>query len=411
MERIIFLVDIQSFFASIEKADNPSLRDKPIVVAGDPERRSGVILAACPLAKRWGVETAEALWEAQQKCPHLTVVKPRMQKYVQASLEITDLMYTFSDLVEPYSIDEQFIDLTHSLHLLAKTPAQAALLIQETIYRRLGVKARIGIGPNKVLAKMACDHFAKKNERGIAVLDRETLAEQLWPLPVRALFGVGRRLAHHLERMGIRTIGHLAQTPVTVLKKRWGINGERLWLTANGIDHSPVSPASHARSKSIGHHMTLPRDYIALEEIKVILLELCEEVSRRSRLKGYVGHTISVGVRGARLDSPIGFYRQTQLPEKTNHGPDLFQAALTLLNQHWSGYPIRSIGVTLSGLERASEQQLTLFDQTLVKKERLNRVVDQIKERYGDSALLRAVSLTGAGQARERAQKIGGHYK
>lgn len=411
MERVIFLVDIQSFFASIEKRADPSLRHKPIVVAGDPERRSGVILAACPLAKRWGVETAEALWEAQQKCPHLTVVKPRMETYVEASVELTRLMYSFSDLVEPYSIDEQFIDVTHTLPLLGGDPVGAAVLLQRTIYEEMEIRARIGIGPNKVLAKMACDNFAKKNKTGIASLTRETLATQLWPLPVRSLFGVGKRMARHLERMGIRTIGQLAQMPLEPLKKRWGINGERLWLTANGIDESPVSPSSHEKMKSIGHHMTLPRDYTTLEEIRVVLLELCEEVSWRARLKNCIGQTIAVGIRGARLETETGFFRQTQLPEKTNHGPDLFKGALRLFQRHWNGQPVRSIGITLSGLEPAELRQLSLFDQAIIKKEQLNRAVDQIRERYGKAAILRAASLTGAGQARERAQKIGGHYK
>ncbi|QZT35442.1 DNA polymerase IV [Caldalkalibacillus thermarum TA2.A1] len=411
-ERVIFLVDVQSFFASIEKTADRSLQHKPIVVAGDPERRSGVILAACPLAKQWGIETAEALWEAQQKCPGVTVVKPHMQKYIEISVQLTAIMESFSDLVEPYSIDEQFIDLTPTLHLFGGSPYQAARLLQHKIQQEIGVYARIGIGPNKVLAKMACDNFAKKNKEGIAHISYDTLPATLWPLPVRSLFGVGSRMSRHLERMGIRTIGQLAQTPVERLRKKWGINGERLWLTANGIDESPVSPRSHDEQKAIGHHMTLPRDYETLEQIKVILLELSEEVGRRARRKGYVGDTVSVGVRGARFDLPTGFHRQTKLTEKTNDGLDVFKAAFDLFCTHWDGEPIRSAGVALSGLEPDHCRQLSLFNfETTLKKERLSKAVDHIKNKYGAAAILRAASLTAAGQARDRAQKIGGHYK
>ncbi|MDQ0339127.1 nucleotidyltransferase/DNA polymerase involved in DNA repair [Caldalkalibacillus uzonensis] len=409
-EQVIFLVDVQSFFASIEKTADPSLQHKPIVVAGDPERRSGVILAACPLAKQWGIETAEALWEAQQKCPSVTVVKPHMQKYIDISVQITTILQSFTDLVEPYSIDEQFMDVTPTLHLFGGEPWDVASLLQHKIQQEVGVYVRIGIGPNKVLAKMACDNFAKKNKAGIAQISHDTLPTTLWPLPVRALFGVGSRISRHLERMGIRTIGQLAQTPVERLSQKWGINGERLWLTANGIDHSPVSPRSHDEQKAIGHHMTLPRDYETIEQIKVILLELSEEVGRRARLKGYVGDTVSVGVRGARFDFPTGFHRQIKLPQKTNYGLDVFKAAFNLFRTHWDGEPIRSAGVTLSGLESDHCRQLSLFDTTL-KKERLSQAMDHIKHKYGAAAILRAASLTAAGQARDRAKKIGGHYK
>jgi DNA polymerase-4 len=303
MESVVFLVDMQSFYASIEKALRPELKDRPVVVAGDPERRSGVILAACPLAKSYGIQNAITLREANERCPHLVVVRPRMGLYLKTSLRITEILERFSDLVEPYSIDEQFVSI-HGSEKLFGDSITIAQKIRDAIRVELGLSARIGIGPNKVLSKMACDHFAKKNKTGIFTLTHDNMKEHLWPLPVENLFGVGKRMGRHLRKMGIRTIGELAQFPLDRLKKRWGVNGHVLWMTANGLDLSPVTPHTFHSQKAIGHHMTLPRDYRTAEEIRVVLLELCEEVCRRTRRHRLLGQTVSVGCRGADFHFP-----------------------------------------------------------------------------------------------------------
>ena len=407
-KRIVFLADMQSFFASVEKAANPSLRDQPIVVAGDPERRSGVVLAACPLAKSYGVTTAEALWQAQQKCRQLVVVRPRMETYIRASLQITSIFESFTDLVEPYSIDEQFLDVTGSTSLFGD-PWNMAELIRERIRLETGVICRIGIGENKVLAKMACDNFAKKQEKGIFWLEKEKLAETLWTLPIEKLFGVGSRMKRHLQLMGIYRIGQLAELSPAVLARRWGVNGEVLWRTAHGLDESPVSPKTHDLQKGIGHHMTLPRDYHTAREIKVVLLELCEEVCRRARSKQLMGAVVSVGCRGADLDAHSGFWRQMKLDDSTNDVMTLYKAACRLFDHHWQHTPVRSVGVHLGKLTCDDVCQLNFF----ADKERqrsLASVMDSIRAKYGNAAILRAASLLEAGQARERARKIGGHY-
>jgi DNA polymerase-4 len=408
-KRIIFLADMQSFYASIEKAADPSLRDKPIVVAGDPERRSGVVLAACPIAKSYGVTTAEALWEAQQKCRQLIVVKPRMETYLRASLQITQIFESFTDLVEPYSVDEQFLDVTGSVSLFGDA-WRIAELIRERVLLETGVVCRIGIGENKVLAKMACDNFAKKREQGIFWLKREELGETLWQLPIDKLFGVGSRMKRHLHLMGIYRIGQLANMSPAVLTRRWGVNGEVLWRTANGIDDSPVSPKTHDMQKGIGHHMTLPRDYHTAREIKVVLLELCEEVCRRSRSKRLMGSVVSVGCRGADFDTATGFWRQMKLAEPTNDAMTIYEAACRLFERHWQYTPVRSVGVHLGQLTEDNVCQLSLFTDK-ERQRSLAYVMDSIRAKYGNAAILRAVSLLDAGQARERARKIGGHYK
>ncbi|GGE52678.1 DNA polymerase IV 2 [Pullulanibacillus camelliae] len=409
VQKVIFLIDIQTFYASVEKANRPELHHKPVIVSGDPKQRSGIILAACPIAKSYGIKTAERLWTAKQKCPQAVVVRPRMQRYIDVSLQITSIYKRFTDLVEAYSIDEQFLDVTGSTRLFGE-PHIIAKQIQKTIMDEIGVPARVGIGPNKVLAKMACDNFAKKQPSGLFKLNHANLQTKLWPLPIQALFGVGSRMEKHLRGMGISQIGQLATLSLEFLKRKWGINGEILWQTANGIDYSPVTPKTHDQQKAVSHYMTLPRDYERKQDIKVILLELSQEVARRSRSKRYIGNTVSVGVRGANFDHPTGFYRQVRLLSPTNFDMDIFKAAYQLFNQYWDGLPVRSVGITLSGLHSSSCYQLDLFNDSITK-ENLSKAMDKIYAKFGATGILRASSLTEAGQALVRSQKIGGHFK
>ncbi|MFT8709688.1 MAG: DNA polymerase IV [Sporolactobacillus sp.] len=408
MERVIFLVDIQSFYASCEKAEHPEWRNKPLIVAGDPKQRSGIVLTACPIAKARGVSTAEPVGMALAKCPNAIVVRPRMQHYLDVSLAITHILESFTDLVEPYSIDEQFMDVTGSSALFG-TPIRIAQAIQERIGKDTGVYARVGIGPNKVLAKMACDNFAKKNESGQFWLYPEMLPQVLWPLPIGRLFGVGHRMERHFLGMGIRTIGHLANFPLPQLRKRWGINGELLWRTAHGIDDSPVSPGTFAEQKAVGHHMTLPFDYARLKDIQVILLELSEEVAYRARKKRYRGEVVSLGVGGS-FGTHTGFNRQKKLPFATNYGLDLYQAANDLFLANWDKQPVRGLAVSLDNLRPADFYQMDLFGQ-LEEKERLSAAVDRLYKKYGRTVLFHGSSLTAASQLMVRAGKIGGHYK
>ncbi len=408
-KRTVLLVDCQSFYASVEKAIRPQYADRPVVVAGDPERRTGIILAACPIAKQYGIVTGEALAEALRKCPQAVVIRPRMAEYIRVSMQITNILEQFSDLVEPYSIDEQFVDITGSLGLLGD-PWTIAVRIQERIRQETGVYARIGISENKVLAKMACDLFAKKRAEGIYELSRDKISEQLWPQPVHGMFMVGSRMTRHLARMGIYTIGDLARYPLQRLRKRWGINGEVLWRIANGYDDSPLSPDTHLKQKAIGHQMTLPRDYVEREELETVLLELCELVCRRARQKGVMGRVVSVGCQGADFDFPQGFWRQMTIAEPTHVTNQVYRAAKELFFRHWDGFAVRKIGAALSGLSSDRIYQLALFDDR-ERFEALEKATDRIKDKYGEAAILRAVSLTRGGQAIDRSQKIGGHYK
>ena len=408
-ESVIFLVDIESYYASVEKVDRPKLKDTPLVVAGDPKRRSGVILAACPLAKKFGISSGERLGEALLKCPNVFIVKPRMQLYINISIQITAILERYTDLVEPFSIDEQFMDVTGSQRIFG-TPWEIAEQVQRDILHETGMRARVGIGKNKILAKLACDNFAKKNKQGIYDLKEDELEDYLWKLPVEKMFGVGSRMKRNLASIGITTIGALANYPLDLLKRKWGINGHVLWMTANGIDYSPVTTKSLDKEKMIGNGMTLPRDYEDKEEIKIVLLELCEEVARRARMYQVAGTTVSIGC-GGMYGEQLGFMRQYTLLEATNNAIEMFQPIWKLFLKFWEGYPVRKLSVSLSNLDKEDNYQLSIFSSNRLMRKELDIAMDEIREKYGDLAIFRATSLKNAGQLHERTKKIGGHYK
>ncbi|MDQ6422618.1 DNA polymerase IV [Paenibacillus sp. LHD-117] len=420
MEKQVYLIDCQSFYASVEKAERPEYRDAPLVVAGDPARRSGIILAACPIAKSYGITTAERLGEAVAKCPEVIIIQPRMQRYIDVSMQITRIYQSYTDLVEPFSIDEQFLDVTGSLHLFGSLEKLAAL-IQKRVLEETGVRTRVGAGKNKISAKTACDNFAKKNESGFFMLDNRNIATTLWQLPIDKMYMVGSRMTRHFTGMGIYTIGELANTPLeklkTMMRRKFGknsdINAEMYWRIANCIDDSPVATGTHEIApKSIGHMMTLPRDYYSLEDIKVVLLELTELVCQRCRSKNVVGGVLSVGCMGADFDQPTGFSRQVTI-DPTNITNRVYKAALQLFCKHWDGSPVRRLGISLSKFASSEEYQVTLFDleEDREKIMALERATDAIKKKFGEASIIRAASATDAGQATDRSKKIGGHFK
>ncbi|MCK9859615.1 DNA polymerase IV [Paenibacillus sp. ATY16] len=411
------LADCQSFYASVEKAAHPEYREKPLIVAGDPARRSGIVLAACPIAKQYGITTAETLGEALGKCPDVVIIRPHMQTYIDVSLMITEIFESFTDLVEPFSIDEQFLDVTGSLSYFG-SPEEIARRIQIKVMMYTGVWIRVGISSTKILAKMATDIWAKKSTTGIFTIQKSDVESLLWPQPINKMFGVGSRMTAHFQRMGITTIGDLGSLPLSDFKRRLqarmgrnsDIQAELFWQTANGIDPSPVKPSTHDAQKAVGHQMTLPRDYSNPQEIDIILLELSEEVCRRSRAKGYMGSVVAAGAQGADFDHPTGFFRQMTVPDPTNITKEVFAAARTLFYANWDRLPVRKLGVTLSKLVPDDQYQLTLFGNR-EKERKLDRVTDTIRDKFGTTSILRASSLLEAAQARERSVKIGGHYK
>lgn len=416
MERTILLTDGQSFYASIEKAAHPDCHDKPLAV-GEPNRRSGLILAACPLAKAYGVTTAERVGQALAKCPGLVVIRPRMQTYLSVSLLITEFLESITDRVEPYSIDEQFLDVTGSLRLFGSAE-EIARFIQMRVKLSTGVWSRIGIGPNKILAKMALDNFAKKDPSGVFALSRDNIEQELWPLPVRCLFMVARRMDAHFARMGLHTIGDIARLELPELKRRMrvclgrqsDIQAEYYWQTANGIDPSPVTSAMRSQIKVINHGRALKwMAYRTVEDIEPLMLELIVEVCRRARRYGYMGRVVAVGAVETDGSRSSSFGRQRTLPHPTYLEYEIGPAVRSLFLEHWKGMPLTHLHITLTGLSGDDAYQLDLFEdrERLMQRE---KTVDALKDRFGSTAILRASSLLTTAQAFERAEQIGGHW-
>lgn len=416
-ERTIFLVDGQSFYASIEKAARPELKKKPVAV-GDPSRKSGILLAACPEAKSRGVTTGLRVGEALAKCPDLVVIRPRMRTYITVSLLISEIFESFTDLVEPYSIDEQFLDVTGSVSYFG-SPEEIARQIQTRVLLSTGVWTRVGIGPTKILAKMATDNFAKKRPDGIFKLDSCNIESDLWPLSVNQMFMVASRMTKHFVRMGLLTIGDVARLELSEFKRRLrqemgkqsDIQAEYYWQTARGIDPSPVVPSIRNKLKSISHGKALRSSlYTKLEDVEVVLGELVLEVCRRSRKYGYLGQVVSVGAAETDGERSAWFNRQVTLQQPTSLSHEVAAAALGIFRKYWSGLPVSHLHVSLTQLTDDNIYQLTLFEDR-VKAYSLESATDEIKDRFGSAAIMRASSLLQSGVARERSEQIGGHYK
>lgn len=417
MSKIIFLVDGQSFYASVEKAAHPEYRNRPVAV-GDAHRKSGIILAACPLAKSKGVSTAQRVGEALALCPDLVIVRPRMQRYITISLLITEIFESITDQVEPYSIDEQFLDVTGSIGLFGSID-EIAHMIQSRVQLSTGVWSRVGIGPTKILAKMATDNFAKKRENGVFTLGFENIERDLWPLPISQMFMVGTRMNMHFLKMGLYTIGDVARMELGELKQRMrrtmgrqsDIQAEFYWQTARGIDSSEVIASIRGALKSVSQGKTLRRNlYKRLEDIEVVLLELVVEVCRRARRHGCQGQVVSIGASESDGEKTFSFGRQMTLQQPSSLTHEVAHAAQKLFLENWKGLPVTHLNISLSQLSDDSVYQLTLFEDRTAAYA-IERASDHIKDRYGSDAIMRASSLLEVGVARERAGQIGGHYR
>lgn len=405
--KVIFLADMESFYAGVEAARNPSLRGKPVAVCGDPLLRRGIVLAASKEAKAFGIKTGAPAWECRRLCPWIIFVRPHMQSYIECSLQITRIFEQFTDRVAPYSIDEQFLDLTGCEQLFDDPRAAAAAIISR-IWQETGIRCRIGMGENPLQAKMACDRFAKRSPELFFELNHANYAGQVWPLPIGDLFGVGPRMENNFQRMGVRAIGHLAGLEKKKLARLWGVNGELLWLNAHGIDHSTIESGRAAPQKGVGHSVTLPRDYARQEEIEVVLLEMTEEVCCRTRALSKMGCVAHVYCRGADFACPTGFSRQKRLPAPSDSAAAVYPLVRQLFRLHWDGRPIRAVGISLSGLVERRPVQLSLSGDR-ERQEALNQAADQLRERFGKTSIFRAASLTTGAQLFQRADKIGGH--
>jgi DNA polymerase IV len=383
--KVIFHVDMNSFYASVEMAYDSTLKGKPLAIAGNVEERRGIIITCSYEARKYGVKTTMPLWEAKKLCPQLIVMKPNFDRYRAASLGMFYILRQYSELVEPVSIDEGYIDITESYRL--GSPLEIAELIQKRLIEQLDLPCSIGIAPNKFLAKMASD---MKKPLGIMVLRKRDIPSILWPLPTHEMHGVGKKTAEKLQTIGIQTVGDLAVANEIQLKGLLGINGIRIKERANGIDQRPVDPDSVSDFKSIGNSTTLPKDTANQKELLKVLEYLSETVSIRMKRKKVVATTMGITIR---FKDRKTITRSKKLENPLFQKEDIFNSAKVLFVKHWNGDPVRLLGITVTDLTEHDHaiKQLDLFSYELeAKKEPLLQTLAMLKEKYGKGIIEQA---------------------
>lgn len=392
-DRIILHCDLNNFYASVECLHHPEYRNHPLAVGGDVEKRHGIILAKNQLAKRFGIQTGEALWQARAKCPNLLIVKPNFSLYLRFSKLIKTMYAEYTDQIESFGIDEAWLDVTHTLHLFKCSPGQLADQIRERIKTEFGITASIGVSFNKVFAKLGSD---LKKPDATTLITRQNLETLIYPLPISDLLYVGRATTHKLKEIGIYTIGDCAHYDLAILKRKLGKWGEYIWRFANGLDNSIVSKRDHEPMvKSIGNSTTSPKDLKTLEDVKIVAYILAESVAARLKEAHLLAGTISIGVRDQNLE---GFTRQIQLENPSALSDDIAKAALDLFEKNVDfSISLRSIGIKASQLiHEESLMQNSLFTpyETLQKNLSLEKTIEHIRERYGFSSIQRCLMLS-----------------
>lgn len=388
MDRTILHCDCNSFFASVECVFRPELKTVPMAVCGNPENRHGIILAKNELAKKAGVVTAETVWQARQKCPELILVPPRHQEYVRFSGLVNAIYQRYTDQVEPFSIDESWLDVTGSRTLFGsgKTIADA---IRKSVREELGITVSAGVSFNKIFAKMGSDY---KKPDATTVISRENYRQLLWPLPISEMIFVGKASRTALRELGIYTIGDLARAEPSLLLARLGKIGGVLSTYARGEDQSIVASIydEPEEPKSVGNGMTFRRDLSGEDDLRIGVLYLADSVAARLRRHGLRCRTVAVTVKDPKFHTVS---KQKILPRSTDLAKTIAEASLELIRSCWNpSAPIRSITITASRFHESGGDQLSLFQSAEEtkdpgKRERLEQAVDQVRSRYGRSAV------------------------
>lgn len=391
MERVILHSDCNSFYASVECLHHPEIRNKPVAVGGDVEQRHGIILAKNQLAKRYNIQTGEALWQARQKCPDLVIVPPNFPLYMRFSKLARQIYLDYTDQVEPFGLDEAWLDVTGNARIQGDG-LTIANEISSRIKFEMGITVSIGVSYNKIFAKLGSDY---KKPDAVTVMSKDNYKEIVWPLPVGDLLYVGRSTQRKLTSLGIHTIGELAGTSENILHSIFGKWGNVLYSFANGYDTSPVAKFDNQPMvKSIGNSTTTPRDLMCDEDVKIILYVLADSVSRRLREQGFKARTVCISVRDNELSS---FTRQYTMKQYTNITSEFARQGMDLFRNNYRWHkPIRSIGISVTDLVSDTVvTQTDLFtDETRrEQKERLDSTVDWLKNRFGCYCVQPAVLL------------------
>ncbi len=387
-DRTILHCDCNNFFASVELLEHPELKDVPVAVAGDPEGRHGIVLAKNMPAKKYGVQTAETIWQAKRKCPDLVLLPPHHEKYAQMSRRINAIYLDVTDQVEPFSVDESWLDVTGSRNLFG-TGVEIADRLRKRIREETGITISAGVSDNKTWAKMGSDY---KKPDATTLITRENVGRILYPLPVGDLLFVGKSTAEMLQKLGIATIGQLAAMDPATLSTHLGKQGDSLWRMAHGLDDSPVRRwGEHDPAKSIGRGETFPRDLVGREECQAGLLPLCDQVGYQLRRQGLKARTVTLQIKDPRLKV---ISRQKTLDVPTSLSRTIYQTACAILAECWqSDAPVRLMTVTASGLMPEGDAvptQLSFLEEPKEDDPRhvkLEAAIDRVRDKWGKNAV------------------------
>lgn len=382
LDRTILHCDMNGFFASVELLDYPHLRHVPMAVCGSPDHRHGIILAKNEIAKKYGVTTAETLWQARKKCPDLQVVPPHHEKYVHYSNLINDIYQQYTDMVEPFSVDESWLDVTASRRLFG-TGREIADTIRARVKSELGLTLSAGVSYNKIFAKMGSDY---KKPDATTEITRDNYKDLLWPLDIGEMFFVGRATANKLRSLGIKTIGELAVSNRYTISNLLGKHGGTIYDYANGLDTTPVLKFNEREKiKSVGNGTTFRRDLESEDDIRTAIVGLSDTVATRLRKHQVKCFGVKVDIKDPSLKT---ISRQQQLENPTNLTEVIANTAMTIVHNSWNmRNPIRML--TITGINLCDEnqaQQISLFASESIsteKGEKVERAMDDIRQKFG----------------------------
>ena len=391
MEREILHVDVNNAFLSwlavykLKNGEDLDIRTIPAIIGGDEKQRHGVVLAKSNLAKQFGIKTGEPLYSARKKCPTIKIYESNFKVYRQYSNKLYELLLNYSYKVERFSIDECFVDMTEFLN--GRKLIDVAYEISKRVKNELGFTVNIGVAHNKLLAKMASDF--QKPDRVHTLYEKE-IPRKMWPLPISELFMVGKRTFPKLYNMNIKTIKDLALADQNILEKKFGKFGKTMWEYANGIDNAEVV-YTYQKPKCVGNSTTVSQDIKNIEKIEEVLLALTEHTTYRLRKLGLQCTVVSVQLRTSEFKN---YSHQRKLDFATNSTKEIYKVAKQLVNQLYNGEPIRLIGIRVDNLCDEEEKQISIFENNDTKKqEKLDKVVDSIKDKYGYETITRAADM------------------
>lgn len=376
-EQIIFHCDANSFFASVEIASRPALKDKPVAVTGNPEKRTGIILTKNEIAKKFGVQTGEVIWKAKQKCPNLICLPPHYKLYEEYSNRLRAIYEKYTDRVESFGIDECWLDVTDTLKFFGDAKSLANKIRNE-VKNTLNITISVGVSFSKLFAKVGSD---MKKPDATTVISRENFKQILYPLPITTVIGIGKRLEKRYNKIGVFKLGQIVEIPDFVLKKKFGILGLELKQKLLGNDNEEVKKCDFTvPPKSIGNSTTTIKDIYSRKEILTVIRALCEEVSTRLRQQLLMTSTLSVTIKTAQFEY---FQNAMHIEYPTNNAKDLVVKSLEILDSFWKyNVPVRAIRVCSYNLTKSNSVQLNMFNN-LDKKNAINTAIDKIRDKYG----------------------------